>query len=513
MQKPRSFRPWQPEQTILLPPSSREWLSADHLVYFLLDLVDELDLSAILLPAQAKDPLGEKGFDPRIMTLLLLYAYCVGTVSSRKIERACYEDLAFRGLTGNQQPDHSCISEFRRRNLDSIKGLSIQILRLCQKAGLVSLGHMALDGTKVHANASKHKAMSHERMLRAEKQLQQEINALMRKAEILDAQEDQRHGKGKLGSELPDELRHKQGRLEKILQARKKMEAETAATAAQQLHEEARAKAAASQEADAAAAEQAELNRKAEGAAAKAKAAREAAIEAAENAGVEPPDLEPLPADAMPRRGLARKADGTPTKRSQRNFTDPESHLMQSRGSYLQGYNCQLAMDSDHQVIVAVGVSNQPPPDVEHLEPMLERIAASAGALPDVMTMDAGYWSEDNVNACAEQGIDAYIATGRLPHGQPPPPKRGRLPRDSDAKTRMARKLRSKKGSRIYAQRKAIVEPVNGQIKECRSLRRFLLRGLEKVNGEWHLIAATHNLLKLFRFRRSQQQALAAASG
>jgi len=515
MQKPKSFRPWQPEQTTLLPPSPREWLSADHQVYFLLDLVDELDLSAILLPAQAKDPRGEKGFDPRMMTLLLLYAYCVGTVSSRKIERACHEDLAFRVLTGNQQPDHSCISEFRRRNLDSLKGLFIQILRLCQKAGMVSLGHVALDGTKVQANASKHKAMSHERMLRAEKQLQQEINALMRKAEILDAQEDRRYGKGKLGSELPDELRRRQDRLARIRQARKEMEAETAAAAAHQRQEEAeeaRAKAAAAQESDAAAAEQAELKKKAEVAAAKAEAAREQAIEAAETAGVEPPNLEPLPVDAMPRRGLARKADGTPTKKSQRNFTDPESHLMQSGGSYLQGYNCQLAVDSDHQVIVAVGVSNQPP-DVEHLEPMLQRIAASAGALPTVMTMDAGYWSDANAEHCEELGIVAYIATGRLPHGQPLPPKRGRMPKDADAKTRMARKLRSKKGSRIYAQRKAIVEPVNGQIKECRGLRRFLLRGLEKVNGEWHLIAATHNLLKLFRYRRLQQQALATATG
>ena len=254
------------------------------------------------------------------------------------------------------------------------------------------------------------------------------------------------------------------------------------------------------------------MNRKAGAAATKAKAARETAIKAAESAGVEPPDLEPLAADAMSRRGLVRKADGTPTTKTQSNFTDPDSHLMQSGGSYLQGYNCQLAVDSDHQVIVAVGVSNQPP-DVEHLEPMLERIATSADALPEVMTFDAGYWSEDNAKTCADQGIDAYIATGRLPHGQPPPPKRGPLPKDADAKTHMARKLRSKKGSKIYAQRKAIVDPVNGQIKEVRGLRRFLLRGLEKVDAEWHLIAATHNLLKLFRFQRSQQQALAAATG
>ncbi|WP_231598354.1 transposase [Synechococcus sp. CBW1002] len=166
---------------------------------------------------------------------------------------------------------------------------------------------------------------------------------------------------------------------------------------------------------------------------------------------------------------------------------------MQSGGTYLQGYNCQLAVDSDHQVIVAVGVSNQPP-DVGHLEPMLERLAASAGALPDVMTMDARYWSEDNAGHCEDPGIDAYIATGRLPHGQPLPPKRGPMPKDADAKARMVRKIRSKKGSRIYAQRKAIVEPVNGQIKQARGLRRFLLRGLKKVDGEWHLIAATHNL-------------------
>ena len=515
MQKPKPFRPWQPEQTTLLPPSPREWLSPDHQVYFLLDLVDELDLSEILLPAQAKDPRGEKGFDPRMMMLLLLYAYCVGIVSSRKIERACYEDLAFRVLTGNQQPDHSRISEFRRRNLDALKELFVQILRLCQKAGMVSLGHVALDGTKVQANASKRKAMSHERMLRAEKELEKEINALMRRAEILDAQEDKRYGKGKLGSELPDELRRRQDRLARIRQARKEMEAETAAAAARQRQqdaEEARAKASAARESDAVAAEQSELSQKAEAAAAKANAAREKAIEAAENAGLEPPDLEPLAAEAMPRRGLARKADGTPTKKTQRNFTDADSHLMQSGGSYLQGYNCQLAVDSDHQVIVAVGVSNQPP-DVEHLEPMLQRIATTAGALPEVMTLDAGYWSEDNASRCENLGIDAYIATGRLPHGQPPPPQRGPLPRDADAKIRMARKLRSKKGSAIYAQRKAIVEPVNGQIKEGRGLRRFLLRGLEKVDGEWHLIAATHNLLKLFRHRRSQQQVLLAASG
>jgi hypothetical protein len=307
------------------------------------------------------------------------------TVSSRKIERACHEDLAFRVLTGNQQPDHSRISNFRRRNLEALKGLFVQILRLCQKAGMVSLGHVALDGTKVKANASKHKAMSHERMLRAEKQLAQEINALMRKAEILDAQEDRCYGKTNRGSDLPDELRRRQDRLERIRQARKEIEAETAAAAARQRQEEAneaRAEADAAMEADAPAAEQAELNQRAEAAAAKAIAAREKAIEAAQEAGLEPPDLEPLAAEAMPRRGLARKANGAPTQKTRRNFTDADSHLMKSDGHYIQGYNGQLAVDSDHQVIVALGVSNQAP-DVEHLGPMLQRIAATAGARTD----------------------------------------------------------------------------------------------------------------------------------
>jgi hypothetical protein len=250
--------------------------------------------------------------------------------------------------------------------------------------------------------------MSHERMLRAEKELEKEINALMRRAETAAATARQR----------------------------------------QERAEESRARAAASREADAPAAEQAELNRKAQTAEAKAKAAREKAIEVAQDAGLETPDLEPRSAEAMPRRGLARRADGTPTRKIQCNFIDSDSRLMQSGGSYLQGYNCQLAVDSDHQLIGAVGVNNQPP-DVEHLEPMLQRIATTAGAGPEVMTMDAGYWSEDNAKACADQGIDAYIATGRLPHGQPLPPKRGPLPRDADARTRMTRKLRSKQGSAI----------------------------------------------------------------
>jgi len=509
----KTFRPWQPGQTSLLPPSPSDWLTADHQVYFLLDLVDELDLSAIVIPAQAKDPRGEKGFDPRMMTLLLLYAYCVGTVSSRTIERACYEDLAFRVLTANQQPDHSRISEFRRRNLEALSDLFVQILRLCQEAGMVSLGHVALDGTKVQANASKHKAMSHERMLKAEAQLEKEIRELMRRAELLDAQEDRKYGKGKLGSDLPEELRRREDRLKKIREARQALEAEAAAAAARD-----RAKQAAEAEAAVAdatktdAVELQKLRDKAAKAKEKAEAARELAIEKAKEAGLEPQGLERQPADAMPYRGLAHRADGSPTPAAQRNFTDPDSHIVKSDGNVLQGYNCQAVVDGDHQVIVAMGVSNQPP-DVEHLVPMLERTIANTSQLPKTFIADAGYWSDDNARACEKRGVDPHIATGRLPHGKPPPPIHGPIPKDLDAKGRMARKLRRKKGKEIYARRKTIVEPVFGQAKEGRGLRRFLLRGLEKVNGEWLLWGGTHNLNKLWRYMKKQRQQQAMATG
>ena len=513
MQKPKTFRPWVPGQTSLLPASPSDWLSADHQVYFLLDLVDELDLSAIVIPAQSKDPRGEKGFDPRMMTLLLLYAYCAGIVSSRRIEWACYEDLAFRVLTGNQQPDHSRISEFRRRNLEALSELFVQILRLCQAAGMVSLGHVALDGTKVQANASKHKAMSHERMLKAEAQLEKEIKELMRKAEILDAQEDGKYGKGKLGSDLPKELQRRQDRLEKISQARKTLEAEAAAAAARdRAKQAAAAEAAAVAKAEADASEQQKLRKKADRSREKAETAKNLAIEKAREAGLEPEGLEPQAADAMPHRGLAHRANGSPKPSAQRNFTDPDSHIMKSDGNLLQGYNCQAAVDGDHQVIVAMGVSNQPP-DVEHLVPMLERTIANTAQVPKTLIADTGYWSEDNVSACEQRGVDPHIATGRQKHGQPPPPIHGPIPKGLDAKGKMARKLRKKAGREIYAKRKTIVEPVFGQTKEARGLRRFLLRGLTKVNGEWLLWGMTHNINKLWRHLKRQRFREAMATG
>jgi transposase len=522
MSKAKTFRPWNPEQTLLLPPSPVEWLPENHLVFFLLDLASELDLSAIYAVYEARDARGVKAYEPRMMVVLLLYAYCVGIPSSRRIERACWEDAAFRVLTGNQQPDHSRISDFRLVHLDALAELFVQVLRLCQKAGLVSLGNVALDGTKVKANASKHKAMSHERMLKTEAQLEAEIAALLRKAELVDAQEDGRYGKGQRGDELPKELQRRQDRLDALRKAKAALEAEAAADNARRREQQARAaEEQAAQAADAEAAAAAEENGKSDGeseaaARAHAKAARQAerraqaargraelarqlAIEKAAAAGQPAPDpqasVDPV---AMPSRNLPTNAAGDPKGNAQRNFTDPDSHILKGGDGWIQGYNCQAAVDGDHQIIVAVGVSNQAS-DAPHLEPMLERIVANTGQLPEKLIVDAGYCSTDNIDRSEQRRLDAYISTNRQEHGQRPRPARGPAPRDLDARGRMDRKIRSKAGQAIYALRKTIVEPVFGQIKGARGLDRFLLRGLEKVDGEWTLMAITHNLLKLHR--------------
>jgi transposase len=526
MSKPKTFRPWNPEQTLLLPPSPVEWLPANHLVFFLLDLAAELDILAIYAVYEARDPRGVKAYEPRMMVVLLLYAYCVGIPSSRRIERACWEDAAFRVLTGNQQPDHSRISDFRLVHLDALADLFVQVLRLCQKAGLVSLGNVALDGTKVKANASKHKAMSHERMLKSEAQLVAEIAALLRKAELIDAQEDARYGKGKRGDELPKELELRQDRLDALRKAKAELEAEAAADDARRREQQARAAEeqaaeAAAQVADAEAAtvaadndkadaereaaaqalakEAQQAERRAKAARGRAELARRLAIDKAQAADLSSPDplisVDPL---AMPSRNLPTTAAGDPKAKAQRNFTDPDSHILKGGDGWIQGYNCQAAVDGAHQIIVAVGVSNQAS-DQHHFVPMMERIVANTGQLPEKMIADAGYCSTANIEASEKRGLDAYVSTSRQEHGRRPRPSRGPAPRDLDARGRMDRKLRSKAGQAIYALRKIIAEPVFGQIKGARGLDRFLLRGLEKVNGEWTLMAITHNIGKLHR--------------
>jgi transposase len=480
MRKPKTFRPWNPEQTLLLPPSPVEWLPANHLVFFLLDMAAELDLSAIYAVYEARDPRGVKAYEPRMMVVLLLYAYCVGIPSSRRIERACWEK-AFRVLTGNQQPDHSRISDFRLVHLDALAGLFVQVLRLCQKAGLVSLGNVALDGTKVKANASKHKAMSHERMLKTEAQLEAEIAALLRKAGLIDAQEDARYGKGKRGDELPKELQRRQDRLDALRKARGELEAEAAADNARRREQQARAAEDQAVEAAAAAPEDSDktdaeskaaaqtlakeaqqAERRAKAAHGRAELARRLAIEKAQAAGLSTTDpvssVDPL---AMPSRNLPTTAAGDPKAKAQRNFTDPDSHILKGGDGWIQGYNCQAAVDGHHQIIVAVGVSNQAA-DQHHLLPMVERIVANTGQLPANMIADAGYCSTSNIEASEQRGLDAYLSTSRQEHGKRPRSSRGPAPRDLDTRGRMDRKVRSKAGQVIYALRKIIAELVFG---------------------------------------------------
>jgi transposase len=439
------FRDYSPSQDFLLPPSLREWLPSDHLANFISDVVDALDLSEIV-DAYDNSQGGQAPFHPLLMTKLLLYAYCIGVPSSRRIEKSTYEVIPFRVLSANQHPDHDTISEFRKRHLVALSRIFLQVLELCRRAGLVKLGHVALDGTKVKANASKHKAMSYDRMQRKADELQAEIARLLAEAEATDAAEDVRYGRGKRGDELPEELQFRERRLQKIEEAKRALE------------EEARKEA-----------------------------------EAKPSAAGKP--------EAAPAR---------PKPKAQRNFTDPDSRIMKDGATkaFEQAFNGQVAVDSEYQVIVAAGLT-QECNEKHQVEPMVERLKRNlSGLSPKRMSLDNGYYSDENVEFLRGEGIDAYIATGRLKHGEvPPAAPRGRIPKGLTIKERMARKLRTIKGRCTYARRKAIAEPAIGQIKEARGFRRFLLRGAGKVDAEWSIICLTHNLLKLFRW--SWQPALA----
>ena len=439
------FKAYDLDQLLLLPPDMRQWLPQDDLAYFIIDIVNQLDLREILSRYDNSKG-GQPAYHPRMMVALLLYGYCVGVPSSRKIEQATYHSVPFRVLTADHHPDHDTIAQFRKRHLKALSKLFVQVLKLCQRAGLVKLGHVALDGTKVRANASRHKAMSYGRMVKKEKELKEEVTRLLKEAQTCDAREDALYGKGKKGDELPPELRFKESRLKKIQEAMKALE------------EEAR--------------QEAEQKRKEQ--------------QSKEN-----------------RRGRPPKApsDKPPSKR-QRNFTDPESRIMKdsSTTSFEQCYNCQAAVDENAQVIVAAHVT-QEPNDKEQLEPMLKNIVENTdGKKPKVLTADAGYYSEDNCTILAQSKIDGYVATCKSKHSEKrPAAPRGRIPQDATIKERMARKLRTLKGRMTYSKRKQIVEPVFGQTKEIRGFRRFSLRGLDNVSAEWDFICLTHNLLKLFR--------------
>ncbi len=431
----KTYRPYLPEQELLLPPSLRDWLPENHLVYFVSDVVDQLDLSAIE-KVYEKEWRGQPPYHPRLMVKLLVYGYCLGVRSSRKIAQRLVEDVPFRVLAAGNQPDFRTISDFRKIHLEALHQLFEQVLRLALEAGAMKLGRVALDGTKMKASASQHKAMSWGQMKQAEQQIAAEVKQMLAEVAEADAAEDARYGPEKTGQELPEELQRRQTRLEKIRQAQKA------------LKQRARDKAAVQEQS----------------------------------------------ADDI------RKAK--PRDKEQYNFSDPESRIMKGGDGFLQAYNAQAAVEGVCQLIVGQTLT-QAANDKQQLTPLLQAVEQQSGQRPQQVLADSGYCSEQNLESVEapekpEQKIDAYIATKKQQHGQrAAPAPRGRIPRAATRVERMQRKLRTKAGAKIYAQRKGIVEPVFGQIKQGRGMRGFLLRGLEKVRGEWALICLTHNILKM----------------
>ena len=432
----KTYLPYDPDQQVLLPAALQEWLPDGHLAYFISDVVDQLDLSAITARYE-QERRGAPPYHPRMMVKVLVYGYCIGVASSRRIAQRLHEDIAFRVLAANNTPDFRTISDFRKDHLGALSGLFLQVLELYQRAGLVKLGHVALDGAKVRANASRHKAMSYRRMKEKEAQLAAEVAELLRRAQEADDEEDSRYGQDRRGDELPEELAFREGRLEKIREAMAGLEAEA-----------------------------------------------QAAAEQAEDDGKEHPEV--------------------PDDKAQCNFTDAESRIMPGPGGrdFRQAYNCQAVVDHAHQVIVAARATNQTS-DKQQAAAMMQETIRNTGVVPREVSADAGYYSAKAVDGLQELDVDSFVAPEQTRHGRVvPPAPRGRIPSQLSPRDRMRRKLQTKWGRQRYALRMETVEPVFGQIKAGRGFRQFLLRGLEKVQGEWSLICTGHNLLKLFRFGR-----------
>jgi transposase len=453
-----------------------DFVAQDHLARFVLSLVrDEIDLAEITGTYGSER--GQPPYDPTMMTALLLYSYCCGIYSSRRIAKACRERVDFMSIVALDAPDFRTISDFRKRHLKALGKLFGQILQLCETAGLVKLGHVALDGTKIKANASKHKAMSYERMEKRAAELEAAVAKWLSAAEAADAKEDKLHGRDKTGDEMPEWVADKKRRAERIRQAKAELEAEAKAAA------EAKLKAAA----------EAAEKREAEG---RRKGGRKAA----------PPSTEP---DA----------------KVQKNFTDPESRIMKSKDGFVQAYNAQAAVDAEAQIIVAHDVT-QSAVDCGQLVPMTDAIETNLGRKPEQLSADAGYCSEANLEALESRNIDAYVATGRARDAvagtvkgdataASPEPAAPSASEPADAPTRveaMRAKIKAGGHTSPYRLRKQLPEPVFGQIKQARGFRQFLLRGFEKVRGEWAILCTVHNLLKLAQ-GRSLSAALPVAAG
>jgi transposase len=405
------------------------------LAYFVSDLIDELNLSAIESYYEQEER-GYPPYHPRMMTKILVYGYCVGVFSSRRLQKRLHEDIAFRVLAADNQPDFRTLSDFRKIHLATLQGLFEQVLRMAVELGALKLGRIAIDGSKLKANASKHKAMSYKRMKEEQKRLKQEVRRLLEEAERIDAEEDARYGRNSYGDELPAELQRREERLQRIREAKRALEAR------------------ARQEAEAAA---------------------------------EKPD------------GECSQTEVKPEEKDQYNFSDPESRMLKGPDGFLQGYNAQIAVEPVLQLIVGQAVT-QAANDKKQLLPMVATVEKQAGQKPSQVLADSGYTSDASLQGMEKAKVDAYLAVARDKHHQRTERcPRGPLPKGATRTDRMRRKLQTQVGRAIYAARKAIVEPVFGQIKQARGFRQFLLRGLAKVQGEWALVCMAHNILKLHR--------------
>lgn len=452
----KKYRFYDPNQTLLLPLNIRDWLPDGHLALFISDVVDELDLTPIFGYYEGEDR-GSPPYNPRMMTKILFYAYCVGVPSSRKIEKKLYEDIAFRYLAAGNFPDFRTISDFRKIHINILEDLFVQVLLLCDTAGLVKLGTVSLDGTKVKANASLQKTKTYQTLCEEEKQLKKMVRDLLRQAEEVDQEEDRLFGEDKRGDELPPGFQKKNERLKRIREAKKQLEKK------QRQHYEEYQK------------HQKEREQK----------------EKATGKKLRGRKLHPV----------SKK----PVEKLKANTTDPDSRVMKTRQGFVQGYNGQAMVDVEHQIIVA-GDLVQDENDKHQQLPMIEKIKRYIGRIPEKLTMDAGYWDEQRLKQL-DKDIDLYVATEKdwkereKLRNRPPP--RGRIPKNMSYKDRMERKLLTIKGREIYQKRGSSVEPVFGQIKN-RGLGQLLLKGLEKSRGEWMLICLSHNLLKLWKAKTTK---------
>lgn len=429
------FQPYAPNQQLLLPPALQDWLAEDHLAYFISDTVDQLDLSPIVKKYRVGGS-GSTAYHPAMMLKLLIYAYCTGVFSSRRIARSIDENIAFRVLAAGHAPGFRSIGRFRHDHIEEFQGLFVQVVQIAAATGLVKMGQVSIDGTKIKANASKHKAMSYVRMQEEEKKLRKEIKALTEAGVSADELDDKKFGEHFDGDQVPEELARREQRLQAIQEAKRELEERKRVEAEQQQAED--------------------KERKKKG----------------------KPD----------RRG-GKKKSGVPDPKDQINFTDSESRIMKSGNGYEQAFNAQIAADNHEQIIVASEVTQQPS-DIQQLLPVLDAATENVEKKPGTALADAGYMSEDNLEGLDDRGVDGFIAIGRKT-------KDRKISDECPATQRMQRKLKTKRGAKEYAKRKHKVEAPIGWIKSCLGFRAFSMRGITKVRGEFALVCLALNLRRM----------------